>query len=121
DTVLAARAAMAHDEHAFDVDLDVVNQLMTCVLASMQRLSYDDALALAKRMDTEIAGLPIQVAPFARMAIQTRRRLAGDFDGVLRDDTARLSAARQQANIPAQIEILLTLATTYRSMNAVDH
>ena len=121
DTVLAARAVMAHDEHAFDVDLDVVSQLLTCVLDSMQRLSYTDALALATRMDTEITGLPIQVAPFAQMAIQARRRLAGDFEGVLRDDTARLAAARQQANIPAQIEILRALATTYRSMNAVDH
>ncbi|MDD5544002.1 MAG: CHAT domain-containing protein [Acidobacteriia bacterium] len=106
---------------AEDFSYEVASQLMTCVLASMQSLSYQDATSLAGRIDKEFPSLPFSVSPFAQLAIRMRRRMAGDFDGLLREDLARLEEFRKTANIPGQIETLQSLAVSYRAANSTSH
>ena len=69
-------------------------QLASAVVDGLSQLSYQQALDLARMADTGVPGLPIQVAPFAEMIIRQRRRLAGDMDAVMREDAARVEAAR---------------------------
>jgi CHAT domain-containing protein len=119
DSVKAARQAVKGDAKAEAFETEVLNLLLTCVLDSMNAMPYAEALALAGRIDTEFAGLPIQIALFARTSLRTRRRLAGDIEGALREDTARREAGRRGGNVPLQIEALRSVATTYRSFHSV--
>jgi hypothetical protein len=118
DTVKTARALVTDPVEAQTFALDVVNQLMTCVLDSMTSLPYPQAIALAKQMDVDMPGLPIPIGAFAEQSIRSRRRMAGEIDAVLREDTARLQQARAAASVPGQIEILRSLAVTYGAANA---
>jgi CHAT domain-containing protein len=119
ESIGAARQAMKGDPKADDLDYEAVNSLMTGVLDSMNVLPYAEAMALAKRIDTEFPGLPLEIGPWAELSLRTRRRLAGDIDGVLREDTARLEQGRRAGNVYLQIEALRSLATTYRSFHSV--
>ena len=115
DAIKAARAVESGEDFSYEVS----NQLMTCVLDSMRTLSYDDALALAGRIDREFTGLKFDVTPFARNAIQIRRRMAGEFDLLLKDDLARLEKARTAGQVGLQVEILRSIAVNYASANNV--
>jgi hypothetical protein len=119
ESIRAARQAMQGDAKAANFDYEALNLLMTCVLDSMNLLPYPEALALSRRIDTEFPGMPVDVAPFGELAMRTRRRLAGDIEGVLREDTARLEAGRQSGNVHLQVEALRSLATSYRTFNSV--
>ena len=121
ESIQAARQGMKGDSKAPDFDYEAVNLLMTCVLDAMNALPYAESLALSRRIDAEFQGLPVEVALFAELAMRTRRRLAGDIDGVLREDTARLERGRQSGNVYLQIEALRSLATTYRSFHSVSN
>ena len=92
---------------------------MACVLDSMNQMPYPEALALSARIDKEFQGLPIAISSFAGLAMRSRRRLAGDIEGVLREDTARLEEGRKTGNVYLQIEALRSLATTYRSFHSL--
>jgi len=121
DVAVQALGLVATGPDHDSIALDVLNELMTCVLASMESLPYDEAVALAKRIDQEIPGLPIPISGYAQAAIRMRRRLAGDIDGVLHDDTARLEQARAAGNVPLQIEALHSIALTYKSFHSVSN
>jgi CHAT domain-containing protein len=121
ESIQSARQGMKGDSNAAEFDYEAVNLLMTCVLDAMNVLPYAESLALSRRIDTEFQGLPVEVAPFAQLAMRTRRRLAGDIDGVLREDTARLEESRQSGNVHLQIEALRSLAATYRSYHSVSN
>ncbi len=95
-----------------------VNQLMAAVLACMQTLPYTEAIALAERIDREFPGLPIPVGAFARGAITVRRRLAGDIDGILREQSAALEAAKEKGNVREQISLLRMIAANYQGSNS---
>jgi len=117
-TVKQARALVTEPKERDSFNLDAGVQLMTFVLAAMSTLSYDDSLKLAKSMDEDFPGLLFPIAPFAEQAIQVRRRLAGDFDGVLRDENARLESARAAGDVHGQIEALRTISVTYSALHA---
>ncbi len=119
EAIRSARQGMQGDTKAADFDYEAVHLLMTCVLDAMNVLPYPEALALSRRIDTEFPGMPVDLAPFAELAMRTRRRLAGDIEGVLREDSARLEAGRRSGNVYLQVEALRSLATSYRSFNSV--
>jgi CHAT domain-containing protein len=121
NVIKAAREAMKADPDAEPFDYEIVNQLMSCVLASMNNIPYTEALALAKRMAGEFGELPINLPAFAREAMLMRRRLAGEIDAVLREYTAELEAARKTGSVGAQIEILRRVGTSYRASNSIQN
>jgi len=97
------------------VQLEAVGQMLMLVLEAAATLPYDEALALAARLDRPDSGLPVQVAPFARMAARARRRLAGEIDLVLADDIAALERSRAARDSGAELDALESLAATYRA------
>ena len=98
---------------------DAVNELLSCVLASMNTLSYEAAINLARKIDGNDAGLPFPVTPFTRGAVRLRRRIAGDLAGVLHDDLESLKGARKAGNVHLEIETLRSLAADYTAANSV--
>ena len=96
-------------------------ELMECVLASISQLSYPEALALATKMDTEIEGLPFPVSGFAQRAIRTRRRLAGDLAGTLREDSMLVDQARASGQVHSEIEALRLLASDFAAANSISN
>jgi CHAT domain-containing protein/tetratricopeptide (TPR) repeat protein len=118
DAIQSARQTAKADPKADSLDMDALNTLMVCVLDSMNVLPYAEAMALAKRMDTEFKGLPIEISIFAQLAMRTRRRLAGDIEGLLHEDNERVELARKNGNVRLQIEALRSLATTYRAFHS---
>jgi CHAT domain-containing protein len=118
ETVKQARVLVADPKEREEFNVEAGVQLMTFVLTAMHTLSYDDSLKLARSMDEEFPGMLFPIAPFAEKAIQVRRRLAGDFDGVLRDDNARLERARAAGDVYGQIETLRSISVTYSAMHA---
>jgi CHAT domain-containing protein len=96
-------------------------ELLDCVLAAVNQLPYADALALAGKMDREIAGLPFPVSGFAQRAARTRRRLAGDFAATLREDSEIVEQARAAGEVHSEIEGLRVLAADYRALNNVSN
>lgn len=119
DAVRGARDAARTDPAGDAVLWEAANQLMSVVLDAMRTLPYGEATGLAARIDSEFTDLPFAVAPFAKAAIRTRRRLAGELDAVLLEDNARLTSARAAGNVPLQIEVLRSLAATYRAANGL--
>ena len=56
--------------------------------------------------------------PLQFRQIKNRRRIAGDYDGLLHESLAGLEKARQAKNVPAQVDALTSLAVTYAYANA---
>jgi CHAT domain-containing protein len=119
DAVKSAVAVTAGTADADSCAWEAAADLDGAVINGLSRLSYEDALGLAKLADAEIPGLPIQIEPFAQLAIRQRRRLAGDLDAVLREDTARVEAARRSGNLGELAQSLQSLATSYASVNGM--
>lgn len=106
-----------------DRDTEIVRyacvvQVLEGVIAASSSLSYDEALALAKRIGSEFPSLPVPVEPFAEATIRRRRRAAGDLDAMLRADNAALADARTRRDAGAVAEALLAESLDYTSMNA---
>ncbi|MBI3209965.1 MAG: CHAT domain-containing protein [Candidatus Solibacter usitatus] len=93
-------------------------QAIYCLLMAARYLPYTDALAMAKRVTAEFPKLPVPAAPFAAQVIEVRRRLAGDFNGLLKDKAEALEKARQSGGDNAKIAALRAMATLYSSLNA---
>jgi CHAT domain-containing protein len=119
DAVSSAVTLTAGTPDAGSCALEAAADLAGAVIDGLSNLSYEEALRLAKLADAQIPGLPFQVAPFAQAAIRQRRRLAGDLDGVLREDAARVEAARQSGNLGELAESLKSLATSYMFANGM--
>jgi len=94
-------------------------QLLSLGSETMRSLPYDQAMALARRIDTEFPGLPFPVSAFARQVMEHRRRIAGDYDGLLREENAVLEKARAEKNVAAQVDALTALAVTYSYANGI--
>lgn len=118
DAVKQARAIELDPNDRALFDIDASYELLVCVLDSMHGAAYDETLRLAAQIDRDFPHLAIAVTPFARLAVTARRRLAGDLEGVLHDDYARLEQARAARNISGQIEALRSLAATYSALHA---
>ena len=117
DAVKSAVAATEKTPDAALLSYEAVAQLSVAILDGLSNLPYEEALRLARLADAQIPGLPIQIALFAQRAIRERRQLGGDLDGVLREDMARVEAARKVAN-PAELNgSLKLLAASYASVN----
>ena len=117
DAVKAALAAVEKTPDAALLSYEALAQLSAAILGGLSHLPYEEALRLASLADAEIPGLPIRITPFAQSAIRERRRLAGDRDGVLREDVARVEAARKGANSAELSGSLISLAASYASVN----
>ena len=91
--------------------------VLRCILAAIRTLSYDDAVTLARSVQSSFSGLPISVIGLTEETIRTRRRLAGDLDALLRESMRELDAARLRSEVGAQVQTLRDLAITYQSMN----
>jgi len=118
-SVKAAVAVTAGTPDADTCAWEAAARLSTAVVDGLTRLTYQEALDLARLADAQVPGLPIQVAPFAETMIRQRRRLAGDLDVVLREDTARVEQARQSGNLAALAESLRSLAASYGFVNGM--
>jgi len=116
DVVEAQSYVPAADGQTFAAE--AVYELGACILAIVDQASYSDAIALADHIQASVHGLPINLAAFAQQAVQARRRIAGDLDGVLRDDSLRLEEARRDNHVPAQVEALRSMAVTYQALHA---
>jgi CHAT domain-containing protein len=117
DAVVGAQSYVPPEEEQ-TFAIEAVYELGACILAIVDHASYGDALALADHIQASVHGLPIGLAAFARQAVLARRRIAGDLDGALRDDSVRLDQARRDNNVPAQIEALRSIAVTYQALHA---
>ena len=95
-----------------------LTEVLACVLGNLDSGTYAEAQSLAQHIRTSISDLPVDINGFVRQAILARRRIMGDLDGVLRDDSLRLAAARESKNIPAQVEELESIAVTYQALHA---
>ncbi len=119
DAIREAQVIAADDPAAVSVQWEASAQVMSVVLAAATSLPFAEAMTLASRAEREFTDLPFAVSPFAQAAIRTRRRLAGDFEALLREDGERLAAARAAGRVVSQIEALRSLAVTYRAGNAL--
>ena len=87
-----------------------IDSLLAIGMDAMQTIPYDQALALCDRLDKEFPGLPIPVSGFAHQVANHRRRLSGQFDLVLREDSAQLDRARTADDLSGQVSALLSTA-----------
>jgi CHAT domain-containing protein len=112
DSVKAASLAVTGKEAELFL-YEPVYALMSLGLVAMESLPYADAMALIGRIDHEFPKLPFPISAYARQMLDYRRRLAGDFEGLLHDDGAALQKARDTKNVRGQIDTLTHLAVTY--------
>ncbi len=120
DDVKSARALVQQDPARETMEIECAATLATLVLDTTRSLPFDEALALAERIDREFPGLVIEITPFARAAIRSRERLSGDFADIIREDSETLRQARASHSASGQIEALRSLAATYATFNAMD-
>ena len=121
EIVNAAVQSVPDPEEKKRIGDEAVVALLNCVLAAENQLPYAEALALAAKMDKEVEGLRISVSAFARQAVRTRRRLAGDFAATLREDSEIVETARAGGQVRSEIEGLRNLAADYEAVNSVSN
>jgi CHAT domain-containing protein len=117
DSLHSAMTALKGDEHEAEFKFEVLLRLLTVGSAAMDSAPYPEAKALCERMDKEFPGMPISVSGFAHQVLNHRRRLNGEFDALLREETAALSAARSTNDVPSTVDALLALAVDYEYLN----
>jgi CHAT domain-containing protein len=132
-SALLAQADVLMEDHLYDAAIDrlaqskaagaewydILNSLLTCNLVALRSLDYDHALALSKRIDAEFTDLPVSTVSFTKATILARRRMAGDLDGVFREQAADLAAARDSRSVMGQVQALSALSSTYRSAHSI--
>ncbi|HEX9199439.1 MAG TPA: hypothetical protein VF865_07760 [Acidobacteriaceae bacterium] len=109
----AALVAIKGVPNATLIAYQAVDSLLALGLRAMQSIPYDQAIALCDRLDKDFPSLPVSISGFAREVGNHRRRLAGQFDLVLRDDSARLERARAGNDLSGQLAALLSTAVDY--------
>jgi CHAT domain-containing protein len=92
---------------------EAIGMLGSMALEALQSMPFDQAIALCDRVDKGFAALPFSIAEFAREASNHRRRLAGEFSLVLREDSAQLERARGANDLPGEVDALLSTAADY--------
>lgn len=108
-----ALTAIKADPNPMVVAYQAIDTLLSLGMAAMQTVPYEQAIALCDRLDKDFPNLPISITGFAREVGNHRRRLAGQFDLVLRDDAAQLDRARAANDVAAQVSALLMTAVDY--------
>src|SRR5208337_3489274 len=83
----SALTATKDDPDSTYFPYEATTSLLTIGMDAMETTPYAEALALCGRIDKEFPDLPISVTGFARQVRDHRRRLAGDFDALLREQT----------------------------------
>ena len=89
-----ALTAIKGDPSPLLLAYQAIDTLLSLGLEAMETMPYDQAIAICDRIDKDFPGLPISISGFGREVGNHRRRLAGQFDLVLRDDAAQLDRAR---------------------------
>ena len=117
DSARQALQAINTDPEANIMAFAVAGRVLECVIAASIELPHKNAVALAGRIATQFPDLPIPVADFAARAVQRRRRLAGDFDALLREDNDRISKARAAQDKGSLIEALVSQSLDYAAFN----
>ncbi len=111
---------MKGSSDALVLGFQAINTLLTLGTQAMQSMPYEQAIALCQRLERDFPGLPISVSGFARQVSNHRRRLAGQFDVVLREDAARLDSARTSNDVSGRIGALLSIAVDYSYLREVN-
>lgn len=96
---------------------EAADTLLLLGMEAMQTMPYEDALLLCKQLDTDFPDLPFPIAGFARQVAKHRRRLAGQFDLLLREDSADLLQARAMGDVPGEVSSLMATAVDYAYVN----
>ena len=117
NSIRAAGQDLVGDKDAVTFSYESLDDLLSMVLLAMNSIPYNEAMDLAHRIEREFPDLPIAVSAEARRAMDYRRRLAGQFDALLREDATALAKAREDKNIAAQIALLRSLSVTYYFAN----
>jgi CHAT domain-containing protein/tetratricopeptide (TPR) repeat protein len=133
DALLAA-ANVAIDDHRYDdaasrihealhaikdvpsatlIAYQAIDSLLALGMDAMQTIPYDQAITLCDHLDKDFPGLPISISGFAHQVANHRRRLAGQFDLVLREDSAHLDLARAANDLSGQLTALLSTAVDF--------
>jgi CHAT domain-containing protein len=131
---LLAAANLAIDDHRYDDATARVHEALTAIkgapteiligyqaldvllamgLEATNSMPYDQAITLCGHLDKDFPALPISISAFVHTIENHRRRLAGQFDIVLREDSAQLERARSANDITAQVSALLSTALDY--------
>ena len=131
---LLAAANVAIDDHRYDdaasrihealhaikgvpnatlIAYQAIDSLLALGMDAMQTIPYDQAITLCYHLDKDFPGLPISISGFAHTVANHRRRLAGQFDLVLRDDSAQLASARAAKDLSGQLAALLSTAVDF--------
>ncbi|HWG21788.1 MAG TPA: CHAT domain-containing protein [Terracidiphilus sp.] len=92
---------------------EALNTLLTLGLQAIDSMPYDQALSFCKSLDKDFPGMPVPMSSFAHEILNHRRRLAGQFDLVLRDDSDELTRARTAKELSGQVSALLSTALDY--------
>ncbi len=109
----AALIATKDDPDSKYFPYEATTSLLTVGMGAMETIPYTEALALCGRIDKEFPDLPISVSDFARKIRDHRRRLAGEFDALLREQTEAVDRAAAANDKLAQASALLTLSVDY--------
>ena len=92
--------------------IDLMARALSLVLDGVQTLSRADAGALVGKLKTSFPESPIDA--FSQPLLRHRRLIAGDIEGILREQTAAVDAARVRTDRRGEAQALLGLATAYR-------
>lgn len=92
---------------------EAIDMLGSMAIEALQSMPFDQAIALCNRIDKGFSSLPFSMTGFARGVSNHRRRLAGEFSLVLRDDSAQVERARAANNVPGEVDALLSTAVDY--------
>ena len=95
------------------VAIKISDSLLTLGMNAMQTMPYDQALALCEHLDKDFPGLLYPISGFAHQVLNHRRRLAGQFDLVLHDDSAQLERARAANDLSGQVSALQSTAVDF--------
>ncbi len=118
DSVRSAIQALATSKEKDLFGYECASELASLGVVAMDALPYTEAMALMGRIDREFPTLPFSMSAFARQSMVHRRRLAGDYEGLLREDTDALEKARKEKDVRGQIRALTSLAVTYSYANS---
>ncbi len=113
----AALAATKDDPDSKYFPYEATTSLLTVGTSAMETIPYAEALELCGRIDKEFTDLPVSVSDFARKIRDHRRRLAGEFDALLREQTETVNRAAAANDKLAQASALLTLSVDYAYLN----
>jgi CHAT domain-containing protein len=111
--------AIKESPNATLLGYQAINTLLTLGMEATQSMPYEQAIALCQRLEKDFPGLPVSLSGFAPEILNHRRRLAGQFDLVLREDSARLDRARAANDVSAQIGALLSIAVDFSYLRDV--